>query len=119
MWDICPGEEADTTVVDAIAHPVDGECRLLLHLTFPRLEILHQNLLFSDGNDGIVHENRRATGVKVLLTEAPTITPICPENVQDHTGWMHGGMLVLGGGFFAMATFLDSLLGFDGTAAEA
>ena len=83
--------------VDAVAHPVDGECRLLLHLTFPRLEILHQNLLFSDATDGIVHEDRRAADVKVLLTGTPTITLICPDNVQDHTRRMHEGMLVLGG----------------------
>ncbi len=68
-----------------------------LHLTFPRLEILHQNLLSSDVDDGIVHKDHHAAGVRVLLAGAPAIALIYPNNVQDHTGQIAWGEAGLGG----------------------
>jgi hypothetical protein len=84
--------------VNAVTHPVDGEGNLLSHLTLAQKEVLDEDLLLLDADDDIVSENRCAAAIRVLLTGASSITPVCPNNVNNHAGQMHGGKRrILGG----------------------
>ncbi len=97
MWDVHLGEEADTALVDAVAHPVDGEHRLLLHLPLPQKAVLDKDLLLLDADDDVICEDRHAAGVRVLLAGAPTITPVHPDNIYDNSRRMRGRRRILGG----------------------
>jgi hypothetical protein len=81
VWDVHLAEEADATSVDAIAHPVDGERRLLFHPALPQKVVLNEDLLLPDADDDIVRKDGLAAAIRMLLAGAPTIAPVCPHDI--------------------------------------
>ena len=92
MRHTCLRKEA---TVDTIRHPVDGECHLLLHLTFSRNIVGDKDLFPTDADEDVLHKNCSATDI-VLLSGAPAIAPICPDDVNDDARRMHWGRRILG-----------------------
>ena len=123
--------------VDAVAHPVDGERRLLLHLPLPQKALLDEDLLLSDAPFPKRQSLTRICSFRMRMTMSSARTAMpqasgcslqeCPRSplfvpttsAMMPEGCVGGGGSWGGGFFFAAAVFLDSLLGFEAMATEA
>ena len=85
-------QKSDAAAINAVRHPVDGQCHLLLHLTFPGDEVRHKDLLLANMDDEVLLQDIAAA--HVLLTVPPAIDTSSPNNVQNDPRWVD----IVGGG---------------------
>ena len=86
LHEIRSGEETNAAAINAVRHPVDGQCRLLLHLTFPGDVVRHKDLLLANTDDQVLLQDIAAA--RVLLTVLPAIDTSSPNNVQNDPRWV-------------------------------
>ena len=55
------------------------------HPAPPQKVVLDKDLLLSDANNDVICEDHHTAPVRMLLTEAPTIAPVCPHDVHNNT----------------------------------
>ncbi len=67
------------------------------HHALPQKVVLDEDLLFSDANNDVVCEDRRAAPIRMLLAGAPAIAPVRPHDIHNNTRRMCGGRRNLGG----------------------
>jgi hypothetical protein len=107
MWDVCLGELANAALVNAVAHPVDVEHRLLPHPALPQKAGLDKDLLLPHADNNVARKDCCAAPIRMLLTGATTIAPVCPHNIHNNTRRMCEGRRILG------VRLLRCFLGFD------